>query len=185
MKEVVALPPKQVFHVSRFDPHPPPYLRALLSFEWCRQVWGQGVWDDWEREWRMLYPLREAGENARLLERGRRALPGIARALFEARFAVLGGKSMRCLFELEALSPFRLERVLKPAKRGGLDLTGLPIGAQIAVFRLARERNLMNEAVLDWTMTSWLRRLGGKQGGADVSATALHLAAGASIGASI
>lgn len=185
VKEVLALPPEQVFHVSRLDPHPPPYLRALLSFEWCRQLWGRGVWDLWEREWRMLYPLSQAGGNARLLDRGRRVLPALARALIEARFAALGDKPLTSLFELAALSPDRIERAVQANRPGGIDLGGLPLGAQLAVFRLAREHNLMGEAALDRTMTTWLAKLGGRGRPVVWPGKGLRLAASTNLSASL
>lgn len=49
--EILTLPGRRVYRVSATDPHPPPFLRVLIAFEWCRHEWGRGDWDDWEREW--------------------------------------------------------------------------------------------------------------------------------------
>jgi hypothetical protein len=46
IREILSLPPRHVFNFSWTYPHPPPYLRVLPSFEWCRQLWGKGTWDD-------------------------------------------------------------------------------------------------------------------------------------------
>jgi hypothetical protein len=65
VRELFALPPAYALRISITDPHPPPYLRALLCFDWCRRAWGQGVWDEWERDWLQMYPLERAPVCAR------------------------------------------------------------------------------------------------------------------------
>jgi hypothetical protein len=50
-RELFALPRAHAAKLSWTDPHPPPALRVLAAFDWCREAWGAGRWDDWEREW--------------------------------------------------------------------------------------------------------------------------------------
>lgn len=160
VRDILALPSGQVFHVSSYDPHPPPYLRALLGFEWCRQVWGRGPWDGWEQEWLTLYPLESAGRAAAVLAQGHRALPTVAGALLEMRFSSLGQRPLTSLFDLNVLSPERLKRSVSEVAAGRLNLRGLPSGAHLAVFRLLREQGHVSEDTLDRTMGEWLTRLG-------------------------
>ena len=69
IKEMLSLPPYRVFYVTRDDPHPAIFIRVLLSIEWCRQQWGRGEWDYWEKEWDTLYPLKfTSKENAETLK---------------------------------------------------------------------------------------------------------------------
>jgi hypothetical protein len=160
IREILALPPTQVFHVSGTDPHPPPYLRVLLSFDWCRQVWGAGVWDAWEQEWLDLYRLENAPrETQALLKKARQYLPLITRVLLHTRFGVLSGKTLSDLFNLSALAPSELQRVAKTADSGALNLRGLSPSAHLAVFRLIRDNGTLNEEALDQLMTQWLLRL--------------------------
>lgn len=157
IREILTLPPAMMYRVSPADPHPPAWLRVLLNFEWCRQVWGVGMWDGWEREWLVLYPLNLAPQESRtLLQEGRRLLPAVAHALLHARFRVLGGKPLAALFDLTALAPARLERRL-PAGRA--DLRGLRPTAHLAAFRLLKEKNLLSRPALDRVMSAWLRRI--------------------------
>ncbi len=164
-REILALPPAHVLHVSSADPHPPPWLRVLLGFEWARQAFGQGPWDAWEREWERDYPLDLAPAPARrLLSAGRGLLPAVARTLLGARFRVLGGREIPALFDLDALAPARLRAIAATARRGRLDLRGLSPSVQLAVFRIVREESGIPEPELDRVMGDWLTGLGGRTG---------------------
>jgi hypothetical protein len=146
--------------MSWTDPHPPPYLRVLLSFAWCRHLWGRGEWDAWEAEWRALYGLDDAPPGARrLLTQAEACIDAVTRALFATRFATLHGR-LPDLFDLDALAPAALRRVAARARGGVLPLRGLSPSVQLAVFRLVREQGTLDEETLDGVMSDWLRRLG-------------------------
>jgi hypothetical protein len=161
MREILALPPSQVFRISWTDPHPPPYLRVLLSFDWCRQLWGAGIWDDWEREWLDLYhPGSGPVETQDILRKARQYLPVVSRTLLHTRFAVLNGRALPALFNLSALAPAELHRIERTAARtGALNLGSLNPSAQLAVFRLLRDRGKLKEEAIDQLMKGWLLRL--------------------------
>jgi hypothetical protein len=156
--EILTLPSPRVFQVSAGDPHPPPFLRVLLAFEWCRQQWGAGDWDVWEQQWRMRYPLSEAGRGDRkVLATALRYLPAIARVLLHTPFEVLGRRSIPSLFDLQAVAPTRLERVTHDAEATGvLDLSQFSPCGQLAVFRMLRDKSTLSEEALDRLMTTWL-----------------------------
>jgi hypothetical protein len=161
IREILALPPSHAFRVSWTDPHPPPYLRVLLSFAWCRFQWGLGPWDSWERQWTALYPVDSVGGRAReVLKEGATRLPVVARTLLTTRFRTLNGRTIPQLFDLAGVAPFVLDRVAAGARSGTLELTGLSPGAQLAVFRVIKEQGLHSEERLDRVMTEWLTRLG-------------------------
>jgi len=161
IREVLALPPNHVFRISWTDPHPPPYLRVLLSFECCRQEWGRGPWESWETEWKALYPLEGVSpETGTLLAEGVQCIPVIARALLTTRFRALNGRTIPELFDLRALAPWALEQRAATAREGALRLSGLSPGAQLAVFRVVKEHGWYPESVLDRVMTQWLIQLG-------------------------
>lgn len=160
IKEILALPPAHAFRISWTDPHPPPYVRALLSFDWCRQVWGGGIWDGWEKEWLELYPLEEAPTATRdLMRRAVAYVPAVGRVLLHKKFRSLNGKAIPDLFNLPALAPSELGRVADSAKAGALNLRGLPPSAHLGVFRLMREQGKLKEEGLDSLMTHWLLQL--------------------------
>jgi hypothetical protein len=161
IREILALPPSHCFRVSWTDPHPPPYLRVLLSFEWCRQVWGAGIYDEWEREWLDLYPIEQAPvEQREIIKKARQYLPLISRVLLQTRFPALYGKAIPTLFKLSALAPSELRRIVRTADSGALNLRGLPPCGHLAVFRLLREQGKISEERIDAIMTQWLVKLG-------------------------
>jgi hypothetical protein len=164
IKEILALPSNHVFRISWVDPHPPPYLRVLLCFEWCRQVWGRGDWDNWEKEWIELYPLEDVPiETQKLLKKSMEYLSLVSRALLNTKFRVLNRKTIPDLFNLPALAPAELKKIAMTADSGALNLKGLSPCAQLAVFRLVRERGKLKEEVIDRIMTRWLIKLGEKR----------------------
>ncbi|BCS31447.1 hypothetical protein TBR22_A06480 [Luteitalea sp. TBR-22] len=158
IQDILALRPDDVLRVSGTDPHPPPYLRVLLVFEWCRQAWGRGPWDAWEARWRELYDPADATPSARLLLHAALPyLPVVARTFFTTRFRVLEGRRLPDLFALDALAPARLAPLVE--RREGDAFRALPAAAQLAVFRLASEQGLPDTR-LDAEMTAWLVALG-------------------------
>lgn len=164
IKEILALPPNHVFRISWVDPHPAPFVRTLLSFELCRQVWGRGDWDKWEAEWIELYPLGEApAETQRLLKKARTYLPVVANTLLGTRFPVLNRKAIPDLFNLSAVSPAELQRAARTVYSGALNLKGLSPCVQLAVFRVIRDHGKFKEETLDRIMTKWLMKLGKKR----------------------
>lgn len=164
IREILNLPPSHVFRIVWSDPHPPPYLRALITFDWCRQVWGNGVWDDWEREWLALYPLSEAApDTRRLLATARNFIPVLGRTLLKTKFRTLNGKTLPELFDLSAVAPSELKRIFRESEKGKLNLKGLSPSVQLAMFRLLKEQG-MPEEKLDKAMTEWLVNLGKNKG---------------------
>jgi hypothetical protein len=163
IREILSLPPPHVFRLVWSDPHPPPYLRALITFDWCRQVWGNGVWDDWEKEWLEFYPLKEATPVIRnLLTKARQFIPVVGRVLLKTKFRTLNGKTLPELFDLSAVAPKELKRILKNSEKGKLNLKGLSPSVQLAMFRLLKEEGKPEEK-LDKIMTDWLLKLGEKR----------------------
>ncbi len=155
IQEILALRPDVVLRVSGIDPHPPPYLRVLLVFEWCRQVWGRGPWDGWDTRWRELYdPDAATPAASALLRAAVPYLPVVARALLTTRFRVLEGRRLPDLFDLDALAPARLAPLV--ARLGSDAFQTMPAARQLAVFRLASERGDLTGDRLDTVMTDWL-----------------------------
>ena len=160
IKEILALPPSQVFRIPFGDPHPPPYLRALMTFDWCRQVWGKGVWDDWEKEWLDVYPLQETPVEIReLIGEMRKFIPTVGRVLLTAKFRTLSGKPIPELFNLSAIAPATLRNVIKNSENEKLNLKGLSPATQLSLFRIFKEEKNIEEEKLDKIMTRWLLKL--------------------------
>jgi hypothetical protein len=157
VREILTLPPAMMYRVSWTDSHPPPWLRVLLNFEWCRQTWGTGIWDDWEREWLALYPLKLAPPAARrLLKEGQSMLPVVARALLQTRFRTLGGQALTSLFNLNKISPHHLQRRIVGGK---VDLRGLRPCEHLGVFRWLKENIRPAPEKMERMMADWLQQL--------------------------
>lgn len=164
IKEILALPPAHTFRISWNDPHPPPYLRSLLCFDWCRQVWGTGIWDRWDHEWRDLYPVETAPRSTRtLLRKLSEFIPAVTSILMRTRFRSLNGKRIADLFDMAMLAPSELKRRVADAKNGHVDLRGTPPSSHLGVFRLIKEREVLDEETLDALMTRWLIMLAGNK----------------------
>jgi hypothetical protein len=158
VREILSLTPARVLAVSLSDPHPPPYLRVLLAFEWCRAQWGRGPWDLWTDAWLALYPLKEAApRDRRILEDAARFLPAVSRTLLRARFDALNQAAIPSLFDLESVAPARIdERVRRAARSGVLDLSGLSPCGHLAVFNALRAAGTVSDPALDRLMSRWL-----------------------------
>ena len=154
LNEIIALPPRYVLQITAPDPHPPPLIRLMLSCEWCRQLWGRGVWDEWDREWRGFYPTHLAPPEAReMLTACVRYLPLVAKVFLRARFRVLGNRTISALFDMDQIDPSALAQV---AAQFPERLSELRTPAQLAVFRLLKEQERFDEEQLDQRMTKWL-----------------------------
>jgi len=164
LREILALPPEHAFRLSMQVPHPPPYLRVLLGFQLCRDAWGAGTWDEWERHWLTQYPREACPPTTRdLFDAARAALPQVSHVLLHARFRALGGRALPALFDLDALSPAKLERHARDLV-GGRNLSPT-LGAcgRLAVYRHAREVGLTGEDTIDRHMRQWLYGLAGRR----------------------
>jgi hypothetical protein len=156
IRDILSLAQAQVVTLSTHDPHPPPLIRVLISCAWCRELWGRGPWDAWERSWRDLYPLRDSPKAAMaLLEQALRHVPQVAKAFLTTKFAALERRRIVDLFDMAAIEP-TAQRML--AKRTTPLNDALPLAAQLGVFRWQREEGV-SEDKIDAQMTDWLVRL--------------------------
>jgi hypothetical protein len=161
IRDILSLPPDHVLRITFGDPHPPPFVRVRLAFECARQVWGQGEYDRWEREFVALYPLEgTTRETAAVLHEAVTSVPAVARALLNTRFRVLGNRPIAALFDLPALAPDRLKPIVERVSRGRLQFGGLSPAGQLAVFRGLLEWTPIRHDALDAIATEWLVRSG-------------------------
>lgn len=164
IKEILSLPPNLVFKVSLNDPHPPPLLRILISIAFCKKIWGNGIWDIWEKEWYALYPLEKASkENRKILSNSIRYLGLLANVLFETKFATLNGKTIPSMFNLDLLNPRMLEIYISKFLDLGKIPTDVPLGVQLAVFRLMVEKRVISERRVDQLLSQWFKELVAKR----------------------
>ena len=160
IRDVLVLPTPMMFSISTLQPHPPSYLRFLISIACCRQMWGQGDWDDWEAEWETLYPLSAVEPTTRqLIEAAKSYVPLVAKTLLQTKFKKLNHKPLTSLFDLDTLTPKTLKKYADTEGVLSADFRQLSIGAQLGVFRLMREKRHIKQAEIDTLMDAWLKGL--------------------------
>lgn len=161
IKDILALPSERVFQISWGDPHPPAYIRALLAFDWCRRLWGQGIWDAWEKEWLKLYPIESAPTDAQeVILEIKRSIPLVGAILFKAKYRALNGRTIPDLFNLADLEPVKLKKIAETLDSGALQFRNLAPCTQLAVFRVIRNSGKLSESEIDKIMALWLCKLG-------------------------
>ncbi|WP_347157545.1 hypothetical protein [Pontibacter chitinilyticus] len=160
IRDVLILPYPQMFSISTIQPHPPSYLRFLISIACCRRLWGNGDWSDWEKEWIALYPLDKLDDTTRkVIQEARALIPVIANALLQTTFKKLNHKPLTALFELDTLAPALLKKMASVEAVNSPAFKKQSIGFQLAVFRLMREERTIRQAEIDELMDRWLTGL--------------------------
>lgn len=161
IRDVLMLPYSMMFSVSMMQPHPPSFLRFLFSVACCRQCWGRGEWDEWEREWTELYPLNRLSTNTReLMTAARKVIPAIARALLLTRFRRLQHRTLTSVFDMAAVSPDAIRQFYSLDDTRSPAFQNSSIGTQLAAFRMMRENAHIQQEKIDRRMDEWLRQLG-------------------------
>jgi hypothetical protein len=161
LRDLLSIPRLEVLRLAPGDPHPPPWLRVLSAFDWCRRAWGAGPWHAWEEAWLADYPLAAAPPNVRsVLDAARRAIPAATTALFTTRFRTLDDRSLPELFDLAALAPSALAARVRGVTPSSVEFAALRPCEQLAVFRWLHDTGRHPAERLDEAMTAWLQRLG-------------------------
>jgi hypothetical protein len=164
IRDVVSVPDGLIFRLSLSDPHPPPYVRVILSIAFCRYIWGNGIWDQWEEDWIALHPLRKCPiETRKTLEHVINAIPLVSKTMITTRFQKLTSKTLSSLFDMDLLSPSRLNSYIYWALSGRTSFGRLSPCTQLATFRLLRDTKNIDEEELDGMMTKWLEGIGNKR----------------------
>jgi hypothetical protein len=162
--EILALPPDHAFRITPREPHPPAYLRALLSFAWCRHAWGGGPWDAWEKDWRALYPLSDAPQRVRgSIEAASAAIPVVTQVLFTTRFRASAGKALPELFDVRALRPKALAAAAEALVDRSRPAEGERPCVVLAQFRSAHDRQLADRLTIERLMAAWLHGLAARR----------------------
>ena len=160
IRDVLVLPTPMMFSISTVQPHPPSFLRFLVSVECCRQIWGKGDWDDWEAEWLELYPTSSLDETTQqLITEAKSYIPIVAKTLLQTKFKKLNHKPLTSLFAMDTLTPQTLKKWANTEGVVSEGFKALPIGAQLAVFRLMREKRQVKQTDIDKLMDAWLKDL--------------------------
>jgi hypothetical protein len=163
IRDILVLPTDMMFHISTIQPHPPSYLRFLISIDWCKQLWGNGDWDAWEQEWLELYPLKKLDETTQqTISEARKYIPIVSKTLLKTKFKKLGNNPITALFDLQTLKPHLLKNLANIETIRSSEFNNQPIGVQLAVFRLLREKRAIKQTDINKYMETWLKNLAKK-----------------------
>ena len=163
---VVTLPRAFVFRLTADGPHPPPWIRVLLSCEMGRQLFPDPQWDRLEASWRAYYPLQQAGKvERRTFAAIAQHMPAFVRVLLKHRPARLNKHRLVTLFPVKKRQPRQL-RALWPRWNGNVEamidhdpaLVFGVVGQAKADRRInaAQEGRLLNRLLNYWALRSTL-----------------------------
>ncbi len=160
LRDILFLPQKQITYLNTSQPHPPAYLRFLVSVHWCRYLWGKGDWDEWEKEWKEFYPVGRLDKITReIMLTVEKFLPMVAKIFCDTKYKKLASKPLASLFSLDELSPKLLKNMTNEKAILSQEFRRKPIGFQLAVFRLMRENRQFKQFYLDKAMSEWLKTI--------------------------
>ena len=109
LMSVVSFPQAFVFRISTDDPHPPPWIRVLLSCAMGQALYPHPQWETIASLWRSYYPVDELrAETRKLLELVMATLPGFVGVLVNHRPRSLRGKSVAEVLSTHERQPHRL-----------------------------------------------------------------------------
>lgn len=161
IREILSLTPERVFAMHWGDPHPPPYLRVLIAFDWCSEFFGTGPWDDWRNAWKELYPLEIVDINAQEIYRQcLAAVPVLIKTLADQQWTCLQQRKLPALFQLNDVSPASMAAVAKLFQGNAMDFRNTRPCAQLGVFRQLQQEGRLTGEPLDEKMSAWLAALG-------------------------
>lgn len=158
VRDILTLPDRQVFRLDWFDPHPPPFIRVLVSIECCRQEWGRGMWDDWEVQWLRWYPLQSVSDDqAEMLKLCLDAVSAVVRTLRTTRIAALQKHTIAQLFDMDKVHPIRLRQIAQ-AQLQGKAAWETPC-VQLGVFYVAQQLAPRSSDSIATATHRWLSQL--------------------------
>lgn len=159
IRDLLALSDNAVYNINFNDPHPTHYIRVLLSFEWCRQLWGHGIWNDWEQDWLSLYPPKGPKQKyIKTLEEVRQYIPIFSRGIMKSLIPNLKVRFID-LFDMTNLSPYNLKKITQDLDRFKYELKNLNVCHQFAVFRYMYDEEMISGTVCNRLVHKWLRKL--------------------------
>jgi hypothetical protein len=142
---VLSLPRAFVFRVSMTDPHPFPWVRAVLSCKLGEALFPHPQWRRLEAVWRSFYPLEGLDpERLALVKLLEATMPEFIQLLMNHRVAALEGRTVPEILRYEERRPERLKMLFKRwrARRG--EILHVPPPLALAVLGQAKADFLLS-----------------------------------------
>jgi len=85
----------KVFRYLPGDPHPISYIRVLLGTTMCKEMWGDGPWDELAMSWSYRYPLSRCSlPVSELMRQSLQVLPIVAQTILNSPMRCFGQKAL-------------------------------------------------------------------------------------------
>jgi hypothetical protein len=112
LNDVVDGEEEAVFMYDENDPHPISYLRVLLNCAMCTVLFGDGPWQEMEKQWTANHPLKNAGKDAHyIILKAVPLLPTIAKIILDKKQNAFAGKSITELIDTNKITPSQLGKI--------------------------------------------------------------------------
>lgn len=161
---VLSLPRAFVFRIDPRDPHPFPWIRAVLSCALGKTLFPHLQWQRLESVWRSFYPLEGLDpKRLELLQLLESTMPEFIRLLVSHRVPALGGRTIPEILRHEERRPEKLRALFHRWRTNRSEMLRVPPPLALAVLGQAKADFLLSpegesEAVLSLLRAWALRR---------------------------
>lgn len=163
---VVSLPRAFVFRLNRDDPHPPPWLRVILSCAMGQALYPHPQWQRLAGLWESFYPLigLEA-ERQDSFAKLQATLPSFVALLVNHRPKSLRGRTLADVLEVQNRQPRQLQTLLQAWRQQPAKMYHAPPTLAFAVIGQARsdgrmspeqESTILGKLLTHWALSSTL-----------------------------
>lgn len=160
---VVTLPRYFQFRLDLNDPHPAPYARVLLSYQFGKRIYPHSQWDSLWKMWKEFYPKQGLrSEIIAILDKIETETPSFVDLVLNHTTKEMKGKKLIELFPVSERIPENLKHIYKSWKSKRISLDGMPPTLVFAVLGQAKadlaidateESNALSRQLRRWAFT--------------------------------
>jgi hypothetical protein len=158
LMSVVTLPSYFQFRIDLKDPHPPPYVRVLVSCAFGKKLYPHAQWDKLSALWKTFYPTHELRKEIVLvLEDIEREIPAFVELVIRHSTKEMQGRRLVDLFPAKERQPAQLRELYQLWKTKKLSLYTLPPTLVFAVLGQAKSDLVIDAVEESRVLTKVLR----------------------------
>jgi hypothetical protein len=158
LMSVVTLPSYFQFRIDLKDPHPPPYVRVLLSCAFGKRLFPHPQWDKLCGLWKTFYPVHELKrELVMVLNDIEKETPAFVDLVIHHATKEMQGRRLIDLFPARERQPAQLKELYQLWKAKKLSLYTLPPALVFAVLGQAKSDLLIDAGEENRVLTKVLR----------------------------
>jgi hypothetical protein len=158
LMSVVTLPSYFQFRIDLKDPHPPPYVRVLLSCAFGKRLFPHPQWDRLSALWKTFYPVHELKkEIIMVLDSIEKETPAFVDLVIHHSTKEMQGKKLADLFPANERQPAQLRELYQLWKAKKISLYTLPPALVFAVLGQAKSDLVIDAGEENRVLTKVLR----------------------------